>query len=161
MELPPDHHISSDRWPLIGHSFLLTVNNSQMSAPQMLVTKRQPPLTFSRHQTNMWQNDQYLNSPYVPVLHQKVTKSQPYVHVGPHLRLPRKGIHTCMRKIVFHMLIAPKSEAENSNNLKLRTRKVTDGSPLTHKVAYGCQMVIQGQGCFTKCGLPQMILPVV
>ena len=40
-------------------------------------------------------------------------------------------------------------------------RKVMDGSPLTRKVTYGCQMVIQGQGLFLKCGLRWTIPPVV
>ena len=35
--------------PLIGHS-VLTVNNSQMTVLQMLVTKRQPPLTLTHLQ---------------------------------------------------------------------------------------------------------------
>ena len=30
----------------------------------------------------------YLHWPYVTVFHQKETKSQPYVHSGPHLELP-------------------------------------------------------------------------
>ena len=36
-----------------------------------------------------------------------------------------------------------------------------DGSPLTQKVVYGHQTVIQGQGRFTKQGLPWVIMPVV
>ena len=36
-----------------------------------------------------------------------------------------------------------------------------DGSPLTRKVIYRCQMVIQGQGHFNKSGLPLVIPPVV
>ena len=36
-----------------------------------------------------------------------------------------------------------------------------DGLPLTGKVIYGRQTVIQGQGCFSKCGLPQVIPSVV
>ena len=35
-----------------------------------------------------------------------------------------------------------------------RTSKVMDSSPLIHKGAYGHQAVIQGQGGFTKHGLP-------
>ena len=49
-------------WPLIGHG-VLTINNSQMTVLQTLVTERQPPLT------HLQRNDQYLNSPYVAVLH--------------------------------------------------------------------------------------------
>ena len=36
---------------------------------------------------SQWRNLQYLNSPYVAILHQKMTESQPYVHRGPHLPL--------------------------------------------------------------------------
>ena len=36
-----------------------------------------------------------------------------------------------------------------------------DGLPLTSKDAYGHQTVIQGQGHFTKHGLPRGIPPVV
>ena len=36
-----------------------------------------------------------------------------------------------------------------------------DGLPVTHKVIFGRQTVIQGQGHFTKCGLPQVMPPVV
>ena len=32
---------------------------------------------------------------------------------------------------------------------------------MTHKLAYGHQIVIQGQGHFTKCGLPWVISPVM
>ena len=69
--------------PLIGHS-VLTVNNSRMTVLQTMVTEKQPPLTLTQLQGNV----QYLNSPYVVVLHQKITDSQPYVHCGPHLQLP-------------------------------------------------------------------------
>ena len=40
-------------------------------------------------------------------------------------------------------------------------KPLMDGSPLTRRFANGCQMVIQGQECFTKHGSPQMIPPVV
>ena len=36
-----------------------------------------------------------------------------------------------------------------------------DGSPLTRKVAYRDQTVVQGQGHFSKCGLRRAIPPVV
>ena len=55
-----------------------------MTVLQMMVTERQPPLTL----THIQPNDQYLNLPYVTILHQKMAESQPYVHRGPHLRLP-------------------------------------------------------------------------
>ena len=42
-----------------------------------------------------------------------------------------------------------------------RTHKVMEGSPLIHEAAHGCQMVIQGQGSFPKCGFPWVIPPVV
>ena len=54
----------------------------------------------------------------------------------------------------LHMITVPKSDAEILN-------KVMDGSPLTRKVIYGHQKVIQGQGCFTKHGPPRAIPPVV
>ena len=49
----------------------------------MLVTVKQPPLTY----VHLWENVQYLNSPYIAVLHQKTTESQSYLHHGPHLWL--------------------------------------------------------------------------
>ena len=55
------------------------------------------------------------------------------------------------------MLTVPKSVAEILNCLC----KVMDGSPRTRKAAYGCQRAIQGQGRFTKCGLPWAIPAVV
>ena len=58
-----------------------------------------PQLTFGSHRTNMWRNDQYLDSTYVAVLHGK-TESQPYVHRGPHLRLLWKEIHVRMRETI-------------------------------------------------------------
>ena len=36
-----------------------------------------------------------------------------------------------------------------------------DGSPLTRKVVYGRQTVIQGQGRFTKRGLPRVLPSLV
>ena len=57
--------------------------NSRMTVLKMLVTLKLPPLTL----THLWRNVQYVNSPYVTVLHQKMTESQTYVHCGPHLRL--------------------------------------------------------------------------
>ena len=71
----------------IGLSFL-TANNSRMAVLQTLVTEKQPQLTFGSRRANTWQNNRCLNSPYVAVLHRKTTASQPYVHHGPHLRLP-------------------------------------------------------------------------
>ena len=62
---------------------VLTINKSLMTVLKMLVTVKQPPLTLS----NLRQNVQYLNSPYVAVLHRKTVKSQPYVHGGPQIRL--------------------------------------------------------------------------
>ena len=58
-----------------------------MTVLQMYVTEKQPQLTFGSHRMNMWQNDQYLNSPYIAILHQKMTESQPYVHRESHLWL--------------------------------------------------------------------------
>ena len=52
----------------------------------------------------------------------------------------------------------PRSEAEILNFRG--TRKDWDSGPLTCKFANGCQVVIQGQGCFTKHGLPWVILAV-
>ena len=49
---------------------------------------------------------------------------------------------------------------ENFGNI-LGTRKVMDGLPLTRKVTYRYQTAIQGQGRFTKCGLPQAIQRVM
>ena len=54
----------TDGWPLIGHG-VFAISNSRMTVLQMLVTERQPPLTL----THLRRNDQYLNSPYVPILH--------------------------------------------------------------------------------------------
>ena len=56
-----------------------------MTVLKMLVTVKQPQLTL----IHLWQNVQYLNSPFVTVLHRKMTKSQPYVHRGPHLQFNR------------------------------------------------------------------------
>ena len=47
----------------------------------------------------------------------------------------------------LHMLMVLQSEAE------IWMCKVMDRWPLTRKVAYGCQIVIQGQGCFIIRGL--------
>ena len=78
---------TTGRQLLTGHRFL-TFNNSRITVLQMLVTEKQAQLTFGSHQTNTWWNNQYLNSPYVTLLYWKMTKSQPYVHRGPHLWLP-------------------------------------------------------------------------
>ena len=78
---------TTGRWPLIGQS-ILTINNSRKTALQTLVTEKKHQLTFGSHHTNTWRNDQYLNSPYVTVLHRKMTESQPYVDRGPHPLLP-------------------------------------------------------------------------
>ena len=67
-----------------------------MTVLKMLVTVKQPLLTL----THLRRNVQYLNSPYVTVLHRKMTESQPYVHGGPHLWLPYLEIHTRMSEIV-------------------------------------------------------------
>ena len=56
---------------------------------------------------------------------------------------------------------------QSAHGTKIRGRnlkqvKDLDGTPLTRKVVYGCQMVILGQGHFlVKEGLPLMIPPVV
>ena len=36
-----------------------------------------------------------------------------------------------------------------------------DISPLCHKFAYGCQTVVQGEGCFAQCLLLCGVLSVV
>ena len=95
--------------PLIGHG-VLTVNNSRMTIPQMLVTERQPPLTL----THLRRNDQYLNSLYVAVLHQKTTESQPYT-VDNTFGYRRKNSYPHMQNCL-HMLMVSKSEAEIFNN---------------------------------------------
>ena len=97
----------------------------------------------------MWQNDQYLNSPYVAVFHRKTTESQPWT--TPSVTIVKNSyVQNRLR-----MLTVLKSEVETSN----RTHKVMDGSPLTRKGINERQTVIQGQGRFPKCGLPWVILP--
>ena len=87
----------------------------------------------------MWQNDQYLNSPYVAVLHRKMTEAQPYVHRGPHIGYSsQKFVHTY--ELFLH-----------AHGTQIRGGKVT----------YGHLMAIQGQGRFTKRGLLLVILPVI
>ena len=95
---------------------VLTVNNSRMTILKMLVTMKRPPLTL----THLQRNVQYLNSPYVTVLHRKTlhqitTLCTPwttpsvtvvrnsYAHAQNHLRMPTVS----------------KSEAEIFNSLKL------------------------------------------
>ena len=79
---------------MIGYGFL-TINNSRMTVPQALVTEKQPPLTL----THLRRNNQCLNSPYVNVLHPKMTESQlPYVHYGYTFGYHRKKfIRTCWK----------------------------------------------------------------
>ena len=46
----------------------LTINDSRKTVLQTLVTKKQPQLPFGSCPANMWQNDKFLNSPYVTIL---------------------------------------------------------------------------------------------
>ena len=81
-----------------------------MTVPQMLVTERQLPLTSTHLRTNMWRNNQYLNSPYVTILHQKTTASNLMNTVDHAFGYRRKKF----------ILTHAKSEVETSNILKLR-----------------------------------------
>ena len=85
-----------------GRPQFLTINNSRITVLHMLVTERQPQLTFGSRRTNTWRNDQYLNSNYVAVLHQKTTELQPYVHRGSHLTgyPSQKLTRACMKSSV-------------------------------------------------------------
>ena len=88
---------------------------------QTLVTEKQPQLTFSSCQTNTWRN----NLMYT-VDHTFSYCSQKFIRGCSQYQNQRQKFKT------------------SGNNRG--TRKVLDGLPLTHKVAYGCQTVVQGQG---------------
>ena len=111
---------------LIGQG-LLTVNNSWKTVLQMLVTEKQPQLTFGSHRTNTWQNDQYLNSPNVTMLHWKTSLCRPwttplvtivsnsYAHAGNYLRMPtvsnsEAGILKSLKPTVCHWLARSHSD---------------------------------------------------
>ena len=68
---PPGFPISFEMFTLHQQpARFLTVNNNRLTVLQTLVAEKQPPLTL----THLQQNDQYLNSPYVAVLHRKTTE---------------------------------------------------------------------------------------
>ena len=89
---------TKDGLPLIGHGFL-TVSNSRTTVLQTLVTKKQPQVTFGSRDMNRWQNDQYLNSPYVAVLHWKMTESYSLMYTVDHTfgYCSQKFISTCTK----------------------------------------------------------------
>ena len=65
------------------------------------------------------QNIQYLNSPYVAVLHQKTTESQPYVHCDspPSVTVVTNSYAHAQNRLCLPTV--PISEAEILNILKL------------------------------------------
>ena len=85
----PGCHILSELFTLQADSHrldtvFLTVNNTRMTVLQTLVTEEQPQLTFGGSRMNMWRNDQYLNSPYVVLLHWKATESHNLMYTVHH-----------------------------------------------------------------------------
>ena len=85
----------------------------------------------------------YLHSPYVAVLHRKMTELQPYIHHGLHLQCSV----TVARKSSEH----GHGEMVREENFKhFQSSLVLDILPLCHKFAFEPQTVDEGHGHFTE-----------
>ena len=145
---------------------VLTFNNSRMTVLQTLVTEKKPPLT-SNHLRYL--SDKRVAKRPIPqlILFRRITPKDKRITTlctpwtTPSFTVVKKFTRTCVKSTAHaHGTKIRGGYLKPWKTTEGVTRYIMGSSSLTRTVAYRRLTVIQGQGRFTKLGLPRVILPM-